>query len=183
MVPPHRLQEFHDQMSVIGAHYTTYIEDIQTLVDSENGPNPLVRSGSFGWTQYHTLEEIYDWLDSLAAAYPGIVEVVVGGSSYEGREIKGVKISFAANNPGIFIEGGIHAREWISPATVTYIINEILTSTDADIRELAESHDWYIFPSFNPDGYVHTYSGVSPGSSTSICTLTSSESENMMIDG
>ena len=28
--------------------------------------------------------------------------------------------------PAIFIEGGIHAREWISPATVTFIIRELV---------------------------------------------------------
>lgn len=160
MVPPHRFQEFEDIMEIIGAHYTTYIENVQELIDSEGGPSNT-RSSSFGWTSYHTLDEIYNWLESLAKTYPNNVKVVVGGSSYEGRQIKGIKISFAAGNPGIFIEGGIHAREWISPATVTYLINEILTSTNANVRELADRHDWYIFPVFNPDGYVFTHSRVS----------------------
>lgn len=56
---------------------------------------------------------------------------------------------------------GIHAREWISPATVTYILNELLTSNDVNVREIAESYDWYIFPSFNPDGYEYTHTRVS----------------------
>ena len=30
--------------------------------------------------------------------------------------------------PMVFIEGGIHAREWISPATVTFIIHELVTN-------------------------------------------------------
>jgi len=96
-------------------------------------------------------------LDSLEEKYPNNVKVVVGGTTYEGREIKGVKVSFAEDNPGIFIEGGIHAREWISPATVTYILNELLTSSNKDVRALAERHDWYIFPNFNPDGFVYTH--------------------------
>ncbi|XP_046410685.1 zinc carboxypeptidase-like [Neodiprion fabricii] len=157
MVPPHRLYEFEEYMNVVGAHYTTYIEDVQKLIDAENGPLQS-RDGSFGWTSYHTLNEIYEWLESLAVKYPENVEVVVAGSTYEDREIKGIKISFGSDNPGIFIEGGIHAREWISPATVTYITNELLTSTDPDVRELADRHDWYIFPVFNPDGYAHTHS-------------------------
>ena len=75
--------------------------------------------------------------------------------------IKGVKLSFGANKPGIFIEGGIHAREWISPATVTYLINEFLTSKNSLVRKLAESYDWYIVPTFNPDGYAYTHEVVS----------------------
>lgn len=59
------------------------------------------------------------------------------------------------------IFSGIHAREWIAPATVTYILNELLTSTDPSVRDIAESYDWYVFPSVNPDGYEYTHTHVS----------------------
>ena len=85
---------------------------------------------------------------------------IIGGSSYEGRRIKGVKLSYKEGNPGIFIEGGIHAREWISPAVVTYILNELILSDDSRVRYMAESYDWYIFPVFNPDGYEYTHTTV-----------------------
>jgi len=55
----------------------------------------------------------------------------------------------------IYIDGGIHAREWISPATVTYIINQLLTNSTAN--SLLESFNWYILPILNPDGYAHTF--------------------------
>ncbi|XP_011877191.1 PREDICTED: zinc carboxypeptidase-like [Vollenhovia emeryi] len=154
MVAPHKLPEFYEKMGQIGIPYQMHIKDVQELIDATT---PHSRSKSFDFTSYHTLEEIYKNLDDLAKQYPDKVQVVVGGKSYEGRQIKGVKVSFKANNPGIFIEGGIHAREWISPATVMYILHQLLTSEDSDVRNLADSHDWYIFPSFNPDGYVYTH--------------------------
>lgn len=88
------------------------------------------------------------------------------GTSYEGRSIKGVVIDFQPDARGErpltgMIEGGIHAREWISPATVTWIINEFLTSNDADVRFMAETFVWHIFPVVNPDGYVFTFTDVS----------------------
>lgn len=49
----------------------------------------------------------------------------------------------------------------MSPATVTYILNAILTSTDPEVRTLAERYTWYIFPVINPDGYTYTFGGVS----------------------
>ena len=82
------------------------------------------------------------------------------GKTYEGRKIKGVQLSYGDNKPGIFIEGGIHAREWIAPATVTYILNELLTSTNPEIRKLADTYNWYLVPSFNSDGYVYTHESV-----------------------
>ncbi|XP_043287320.1 zinc carboxypeptidase-like [Venturia canescens] len=157
MVGPEKLLEFNDLMESSNIKYVEYIDNVQSLVDNENPFYGRDGKSTFGWTSYHTLEEIYAYLEKIAATYPDKVELVVGGKTYEGRWIKGVKISFKKNNPGVFIEGGIHAREWITPATVTYIINEFLTSNDTEIRQLAESNDWYIFPSFNPDGYVYTH--------------------------
>ena len=139
--------------------YETYIEDVQSLIDQENPVKHRKRVG-FDFKSYHKLKDIYSWLNSLAKAYPERVEVVVGGKTFEGRPIKGVKLSFKEGNPTVFIEGGIHAREWISAATVTYLIDQLLTSKDPQVRQLADSHDWYLFPSFNPDGYEYTHTRV-----------------------
>lgn len=58
------------------------------------------------------------------------------------------------------IAGGIRAREWISPATVTWIIKDFLTSNDADIRYMVEAVIWPVFPVINPDGYLYSFSNV-----------------------
>jgi murein tripeptide amidase MpaA len=55
---------------------------------------------------------------------------------------------------------GIHAAEWISSATVTYILNKLLTSEDPVIADLAQSFDYYVFPNVNPDGYVYSHTTV-----------------------
>lgn len=157
MVAPHKLPQFYEIMAKIGVSYQINIENVQKFVDRTM---PANRSTSFDFNNYHTLNEIYKNLNDLSIQYPDNVQIVIGGRTYEGRQIRGVKVSFMANNPGIFIEGGIHAKEWISPATVMYILHQILTSKDADVRALAESHDWYIFPVFNPDGYVYTHTTV-----------------------
>lgn len=96
-------------------------------------------------------------MDSLVENYKGIVSPLVAGQSYEGVSIRGVKISHKQNNTAVFIEGGIHAREWISPSTVTYILNELLTSNDTKVHDIAENFDWIIFPVINPDGYKATF--------------------------
>ncbi|XP_012527601.1 zinc carboxypeptidase [Monomorium pharaonis] len=154
MVAPHKLSEFYEMMARIQVPYELYIENVQELIDIAA---PVAMSTTFDFRNYYNLDAIYKNLDDLANQYPDKVQTIIGGKTYEGRQIKGVKVSFKANNPGIFIEGGIHAREWISTATVMYILHQLLTSDNPEIRALAESHDWYIFPSFNPDGYVYTH--------------------------
>ncbi|KAJ8681685.1 hypothetical protein QAD02_017477 [Eretmocerus hayati] len=163
MVAPAQLPEFLDLLNSTGLAYETYISDVQRLIDEENPPEDATSTlravENFGWNRYHSLEDMYVWMDSLARSYPAKVSLIVGGKTYQGREIRGVKLSFGGarvERPGIFIEGGIHAREWISPATVTYLIDRLVRSENSEVRRLAEAYDWYIIPSFNPDGYVYS---------------------------
>lgn len=48
-------------------------------------------------------------------------------------------------------------REWITSATTTWFINQLLTSQDPAVRDLAENVDWYIIPVFNVDGFVYSH--------------------------
>ncbi|KRT82371.1 Peptidase, partial [Oryctes borbonicus] len=59
------------------------------------------------------------------------------------------------NNPTILIDGGIHAREWISPAVVLYIIQQLVENKDN--KHMIENVNWYIIPVLNPDGYEYTF--------------------------
>lgn len=83
------------------------------------------------------------------------------GQSYEGRDMKIIKISTGGNGakPAIFIDGGIHAREWLAPAEVLCIISSLVE--DPKNRGLIESVDWYILPVVNPDGYEYSHTNVS----------------------
>lgn len=112
------------------------------------------------WNVYYNLSQINGWLDDLVATYPNTVSKIVGGVSYEGRNIEGIKISHGSGRRAIFIESGIHAREWISPATTCYIINELLTSNYTETVAAAHDYDWYIFPVTNPDGYIFSHEQV-----------------------
>lgn len=55
------------------------------------------------------------------------------------------------------MESNIHAREWITSATATWLLNELLTSADPETRELATNIDWYFLVVANPDGFAFTH--------------------------
>ena len=59
-----------------------------------------------------------------------------------------------------FTLAGIHAREWISPAASTYIVDQLLNSEDPKVVVLARAFEWHIFPVVNPDGYEYSHTTV-----------------------
>lgn len=98
-------------------------------------------------------------MDSVVALFPETVSPFVVGKSYEGRVIRGVKVNTGGlAKKSIFFESMIHSYEWIAPATTTWILNELLTSSDVEIQKLADRYEWYFVPVFNVDGYAYTWS-------------------------
>uniref|UniRef100_A0A336MCF7 Zinc carboxypeptidase A 1 n=1 Tax=Culicoides sonorensis TaxID=179676 RepID=A0A336MCF7_CULSO len=156
VVPPHKLEDFHEIIKNYNFKSNILTENLQDLIENEQ---PKVKSTSFGWDQYHTLEEIYDWLNETIIANSVVAKPVLMGYSWEGRSIRGIHLNYGKNKnrTTIFVESNIHAREWITPAATTWIINELLTSEDPEVRFAAENFEWYIFPCVNPDGYVYTH--------------------------
>ena len=54
-------------------------------------------------------------------------------------------------------DGGIHAREWISPATVTGILRDLVEHKE-NYANILSKLDIYLLPLLNPDGYEYSRS-------------------------
>jgi len=167
-VPP----EYYDSFtSVLGARnikYVVIIDNLQKLVDEETNdilnPRPLTgKVGALPFDRYNSVTAIHDWLRSLKAEYPELeITYPSVGNSYEGWPLLTIKIVSKATGPKniVWFDGGIHAREWISPATVTWMLNAILEgykSKDPEIVQLVDGLEIYVLPLFNPDGYDFTF--------------------------
>ncbi|VDK53521.1 unnamed protein product [Anisakis simplex] len=121
---------------------------------------------TFSLAHYHSFDDIINYLNALAITYPDRVRVMPIGITHEGRQIPLIQIGKPSRRmkPGIWIDGGIHAREWISPAVVLYMINQLVEKydKDAEMRNLVDSIDWFIAPLLNPDGYEYSRSSTHP---------------------
>ncbi|XP_015019188.2 zinc carboxypeptidase [Drosophila mojavensis] len=159
LVAAHRVADFADLLETYKLQHRVLTYNFQEKIDRNMGevvPED-VDASKLDWQHFFHLKTIYSWLDRMAAKYPGQLNVLNMGTSTQGNDIKGVKVGNNPANKAIFIESGIHAREWIAPAAATYIINELLSSTDERIQNLAKNYNWFVFPCVNPDGYKYTF--------------------------
>lgn len=74
----------------------------------------------------------------------------------------GIKISSnisTSNKSVIFLNCGLHAREWISISTCVYVARELITgyNTNSSVKDLVDKHEWIIVPVVNVDGYDYTH--------------------------
>lgn len=158
MVAPEDQPAFESMLEQKEFKWQTKVTNVQELIDNEQPKNFKPRAdGEMDWVSYHTFDEIMAWLDQLLIQYPEILTDVIIGTSVEGRPIRGVKLSRRENNKAILIESNTHAREWITAATATHFLNEMLTSTDTNLLYLSTTFDWIIIPVHNPDGYVYSF--------------------------
>jgi murein tripeptide amidase MpaA len=139
------------------------IENVEEMIQMEKYRRAAYKKAPTAFfDEYQELDAIYDFIDDLAASYPNLVSTFVLGTTYEGRQIRGIKIQANRGSKGeFFYNGGIHSREWISPATVLYMANELVTKygRDANVTYVVDNLDWTIVPVLNPDGYVYTFDG------------------------
>lgn len=148
------------QLHAEGITFTILITDVQTLLDNENSPSRSERAG-FDYGRYNQLKQIEEEMQNLVYTYRNLATMVTEfGQSYEGRTIRAIKIS---SNPGagrkvFFFNCGIHAREWVTPATCMIILKQMLSKygKDSSVTQMVDKLDWVIMPVFNVDGYVFT---------------------------
>ena len=116
--------------------------------------------GSMGG--YFTLAEIYQRLDSMYLLYPNIItQKFQIGTTIESRPIYAIKISdnpnVAENEPQVFYNALIHAREPAAMMAVMYYMYYLLENygTDPEVTYLVNNREIYFVPLVNPDGYEY----------------------------
>lgn len=119
---------------------------------------------NYTFEHFYNMLEVDEYVDYLRDEYPNMVQVETIGKSWEGRHIRSVKISkhgqVDGKRPIIFVDGGIHAREWAAHMSALYLLHHLVENS-ADHDAILDKVDWVIVPVVNPDGYEYSQSTVS----------------------
>ncbi|XP_008937442.1 PREDICTED: carboxypeptidase A6-like, partial [Merops nubicus] len=109
--------------------YTILISDLQKAIENQTGQrssrNRRSLSG-YNYEAYHSLEEILSWMHHLNKTHPDLVHMFSVGKSYEGRPLFVLKLGESSRpyKKAVWMDCGIHAREWIGPAFCQWFVKE-----------------------------------------------------------
>jgi len=154
-------------LNATGLSYVVLNKNVQKLIDMERASLDL----NGGWQgpadsswfdDYKNLAAVSAYVDTLIALRPDLASRFSAGTSLQGRDLFGIKITSpggVANKPAIVFNGCQHAREWITPMVTMFIADELIRneSSDAQIAALLDRVEFYIVPVVNPDGYEYTW--------------------------
>ena len=124
--------------------------------------NPLDQTYYQRYLSYDEQQQWYDLLGNSPLT-KNSVRLHQIGRTYENRSLTVVQIHSRQNRRrrsryAVFIDGGMHAREWLSIGVANYLLSQFLTlkETDVKVREILRHFDLYILPLMNPDGYEYS---------------------------
>uniref|UniRef100_A0A8C5EK89 Carboxypeptidase A1-like n=1 Tax=Gouania willdenowi TaxID=441366 RepID=A0A8C5EK89_GOUWI len=135
--------------------FSVMINNLQELLDEEKAEmseNETRERGtrSFNFGAYHRLE-------TVCCSHVHTHKFTKKCTFHEQR----VTFSTGGNKrPAIWMDTGIHSREWVSQATGVWTANKIATDygKDASLTSLLKTMDIYMLLLANPDGYAYTHS-------------------------
>ncbi|XP_051858883.1 carboxypeptidase B [Drosophila albomicans] len=163
-------------MEKTGFSYNIMIDDIETaiddtytdVVDSETD-NPstsanyslpwLTREGSLlTWRRYHDQGDIQQFMQNILETHSDLTEIIQIGLTRNKRPLEVIRVSNGnPKNWAVFVDAGMQARDWLSPAALTYAISKLTWLWSQGRAEKTMRHiDWYFLPLANPDGYQYS---------------------------
>lgn len=110
--------------------------------------------------------EFNNYLNHLLANHNDICSTEVVGFSFQGQLIRALSVSLRGrgqidgSRPIVFVDAGIHAREWATQTTAIHMIHQLVERRNEHLNIL-NNVDFVFLPITNPDGYEHSRLNVS----------------------
>ncbi|XP_017017082.1 carboxypeptidase B [Drosophila kikkawai] len=162
-------------MEKVGFSYNIMIDDIEAAIDETyvevpavDHPLDTVRNGSLpwmdipgtlmSWRRYHDQADIQQFMQTLLEKHSEMVEIIQIGVTRNKRPMEVIRVSNGnPDNWAVFVDAGMQARDWLSPAALTYALSKLTHLWGQGQLELGmRGIDWYVLPLANPDGYQYS---------------------------
>ncbi|KAM6159942.1 mast cell carboxypeptidase A [Erethizon dorsatum] len=139
-------------------HYEILIHDLQEEIEKQFDVEEDI-SGRHSYAKYNNWDKIVAWTEKMVNKHPGMVSRIKIGSTVEDNPLYVLKIGKDERRKAIFMDCGIHAREWISPAFCQWFVYQATKSYGKNkiMTKLLDRMNFYVLPVFNVDGYIWSW--------------------------
>lgn len=166
-------------LTALGIGYDTLIPDLQghhdrawsqvraqARLDAQQPRGAGVHDDAW-FSNYKQFADIIAYFNNIAALRPDIATMADVGDSLLSNDIYALTITGPdtpdnprADRPVVLWNGAQHAREWVSPMTVSYIASKLVDDYDSDprVQDMLDNARVVIVPVMNPDGYLFSWS-------------------------
>jgi len=111
---------------------------------------------------FPSFRQIQVYLEEVAEKHNDWVQLSVEGWTQEGRPLYLLQLgkleegASSSDRRYVYIDAGIHAREWIAPTTALYTIHSLLQLWVTNSPDVRTNVTYLIMPLLNPDGYEYS---------------------------
>lgn len=153
------LETFQDVKVVVEDLQTVIDEDFQRISKSPSWNSSRLLNEFFDeFRPYHEVEE---YVNTLVAQNPNLLQKFLVGTTFENREIFGVRLSTGGvGKKAVVIGSLVHAREWLATTTTLWALTDFIDgykAGDSRIVTILSDIDWYFVPVVNVDGYLYSW--------------------------
>ncbi|CAD7080708.1 unnamed protein product [Hermetia illucens] len=160
LVPPELDNEMQQELENIGAVYkdTLLAVEENQICEERCEPYRSKRQSTGFFNNFHRYDAIVQYLQFLAAKYPDHAKFDSVAKTAGGRHLAVLRIApyRRVGKKLVYIQGGSHAREWISISTVLYFVTELLENFNY-YQNYLKGIEIGVVPVLNPDGYEYTH--------------------------
>ncbi|EGW13337.1 mast cell carboxypeptidase A [Cricetulus griseus] len=140
-------------------NYEILIHDLQEEIEKQFDVKDEV-SGRHSYGKYNDWDKIVSWTEKMVAKHPEMVSRIKIGSTVEDNPLYVLKVGRKGKErKAIFIDCGIHAREWVSPAFCQWFVYQATKSYGKNriMTKLLDRMTFYVLPVVNVDGYIWSW--------------------------
>ncbi|XP_060805042.1 zinc carboxypeptidase [Amyelois transitella] len=157
LASPDAKKDFENSLEERNVQIEVLSRNIQEDLDAEttNRHKRSTNRNEIFFDEFNTVEDINNYFEFLADSYDFVSTFVVG-SSFEGRNITGLRISKGISRRVFILQGGEVGADWLSPTLVAYLADQLVKGEDPEALAASQDFEWHIIPVVNPDGFEYS---------------------------
>lgn len=139
--------------------YSIINDDIQREIDAQEESMRANRNSAIVG-RYARYSQILAYIQDVVSQNSDIASAYTAGSTYENRQLRVIVLKGPNARKKVWIDCGIHAREWVSISTCVWTIDRLVREyrqNDPVTVNMLNKYEFHILPLVNPDGYEFSH--------------------------